>query len=113
MGSLPPRRGPRPPLPAAGARLVGAATSCDHGAQAWPRARADSDWAEREGASGPGGLHVGVGGAVTRGKKPTPTSRGLDAPSPHAAFATSGTRLCAAWLESLDDVTGWEQKDIG
>lgn len=74
--------------------------SRDHGAQAWPRARADSDWAEREGASGPGGLHVGVGGAVTRGKKPTPTSRGLDASSPHAAFATSGTRLCAAWLES-------------
>lgn len=68
--------------------------SRDHGAQAWPRARADSDRAEREGASGPGGLHIGQG-AVTGGKKPTPASRGPRRPLPPRCLRHFGnTAVC-------------------
>lgn len=87
--------GPTPPLPAAGARLVGAATSRDHGVQAWPRARADSDRAAREGASGPGGLHVGVGGGSNQREEADTRQPGPRRPLPRRCLRHFGnTAVC-------------------
>lgn len=69
--------------------------SCDHGAQAWPRARADSDRAEREGASGPGGLHIGVGGGSNQREEADTRQPGPRRPLPRRCLRHFGnTAVC-------------------